>query len=146
MGLKYLIVLHVLGACVWVGGHLVLALSVLPKALKKKNPEIVREFEVHYERVGIPALLLQVITGLMIAVIYMPVSEWFTFQDRAHTHIGLKLILLLITFLLAIHARLFIIPKLSQNNLSLLAWHIAAVTIIAVLMLFLGLNFRLAII
>lgn len=146
MGLKYLIVLHVLGACVWVGGHLVLALSVLPKALKKKNPEIVREFEVHYERVGIPALLLQVITGLMIAVIYMPVSEWFTFRDRAHTHIGLKLILLLITFLLAIHARLFIIPKLSQNNLSLLAWHIAAVTIIAVLMLFLGLNFRLAII
>lgn len=146
MGLKYLIVLHVLGACVWVGGHLVLALSVLPKALKKKNPDIVREFEEHYERVGIPALLLQVITGLMIAVIYMPVSEWFTFQDRAHIHIGLKLILLFITFLLAVHARLFIIPKLSRNNLASLGWHIVAITTVAVAMLFVGLNFRLAII
>lgn len=146
MGLKYLILLHTLGACVWVGGHLVLALSVLPKALKKREPEIVREFESHYERVGIPALLLQVITGVMIAIIYMPVSEWFTFQDRAHTHIGIKLILLMLTFTLAVHARLFIIPKLSRNNLSLLGWHIVAITTVAVAMLFVGLNFRLAII
>ncbi|MBK7149000.1 MAG: CopD family protein [Bacteroidetes bacterium] len=146
MTLKYLILLHTLCACIWVGGHLVLALSVLPKALKKKEPEIVREFESHYERVGIPALLLQVVTGVMIAVIYMPVSEWFTFQDRVHTHIGIKLILLFVTFALAVHARLFIIPKLSRHNLALLAWHIAAVTAIAVLMLFIGLNFRLAII
>lgn len=146
MGLKYLIVLHVLGACVWVGGHLVLAISVLPKALKKKDPNIVRIFEEHYERVGIPALILQVITGLIITSIYFPISEWFSFSDRYHIQIGIKLILLSITFILAIHARIFIIPKLNSENLTSLAWHIVAITSVAVAMLFTGLNFRLAII
>lgn len=145
MMIKYLILLHVLGACIWTGGHLVLALAVLPKALKKKNPEIVREFESHFEKIGIPALLLQVISGLFMAAYYLPVQEWFCFNGRIQTHIGIKLILLILTFALAIHARLFIIPKLSPQNLTLLAWHIAAVTCIAVLMVFLGLNFRLAI-
>ncbi len=146
MGMKYLILLHVLGACVWVGGHLVLAISVLPKALKKNDPEMVRQYETHYERVGIPALLVQVATGLMMAVFYSPVSEWFSFQDRVHTHLGIKLILLGLTFSLAIHARFFIIPKLSQSNLRVLGWHIVAVTSVAVAMVFVGLNFRLAII
>ncbi len=146
MLLKYLILLHVLGACIWVGGHLVLALSVLPRALKQKSPGIIREFESHYERIGIPALLVQVLTGLLIAYQYFPVNEWLTFSDRPHIHIGVKLILLFVTVLLAVHARFFIIPRLNATNLSQLAWHITAITTVAVLMLFTGLNFRLAII
>ncbi|MFN8321740.1 MAG: copper resistance protein CopD [Chitinophagales bacterium] len=146
MWLKCLIVFHVLGACVWVGGHLVLALSVLPKALKEKNADTVHVFETHYERIGIPALVIQVITGLLIAANYVPVTEWFLFSDSMHIHVGIKLILLLITFMLAIHARLFIIPKLSAETLPSLAMHIIAITIVAVVMLFAGLNFRLGII
>lgn len=146
MELNYLILLHVLGACVWVGGHLVLALSVLPKALRQKSPDIVREFESHYERIGIPALLIQVVTGLLIAYKYFPVREWLSFSDRPHIHIGIKLILLLLTALLALHARLVIIPRLNSQNLSQLAWHIVAITTVAVLLLFTGLNFRLAIV
>lgn len=146
MWLKCLIVVHVLGACIWVGGHLVLALSVLPNALKEKNADIVRVFEAHYERIGIPALVLQVITGLLVAINYVPVAEWFAFSDTMHIHIGIKLILLLITFALAIHARLFIIPKLNTDTLPSLAMHIIAITVVSVLMLFVGLNFRLGII
>ncbi len=144
--MKYLIVLHVLGACVWTGGHLVLALSVLPKALKRKNHQIIADFESHFKKIGIPALFVQVITGIIMAAHYLPLSEWFTFNGPVQMHIGLKLILLVLTFALAIHARLFIIPKLSTGNLKQLGWHIAAVTVIAVLMVFIGLNFRLRIV
>jgi putative copper export protein len=145
MELKFLILFHVIGSSVWVGGHLVLALSVLPKALKEKNPEIVRVFEERYERIGIPALLIQVITGLDMAFIYLPLREWFSFSDRIHTHISIKLILLMLTFSLALHARFFIIPKLNTQNLSSLGWHIRLITLIALALMFTGVNFRLGI-
>lgn len=146
MEIKLLILFHVIGACVWVGGHLVLALSVLPKALKEKNPEVVRVFEEGFERIGIPALVLQVVTGLWMAAIYVPVNEWFSFDNVMSNHIAVKLILLLVTILLAIHARFFIIPKLNADNLSSLGLHISAITLVALSLLFTGLNFRLNII
>jgi len=143
MEIKLLILFHVLGACVWVGGHLVLALSVLPKALKEKDPEIVRVFESHFERIGIPALLIQIITGLRMAGIYVDPRDWFSFNNVMTSHISVKLILLIVTVILAIHARLFIIPKLNKDNLSLLRLHIIAITLVALALMFTGLNFRL---
>lgn len=143
MLVKILILLHVLGACVWVGEHLVLAISVLPKALRSKNPEVVQIFEERYERVGIPALLVQVITGIWIAQLYIGFKNFFSFENVMYSHISLKLILLILTFLLAIHARLFIIPKLNAGNLLFLALHIIAITLVALTLLFTGLNFRL---
>lgn len=132
-----------LGACIWVGGHLILCLSILPQALKEKDPEIIRAFEKRYERVGIPALCVQAITGLRLAAIYVGVDGWFSFNNVMTVHISLKLILLILTILLAIHARFFIIPKLSVETLSALAMHIVVITILALALLFTGLNFRL---
>ena len=60
-----LLLLHILAATVWTGGHLVLALTVLPRALRARDPQILLQFESGYERVGMPALLLQVLTGLL---------------------------------------------------------------------------------
>ena len=146
MELKILIILHVIGASIWVGGHLVLALSVLPKALKQKNVKMIQEFEGNFERIGIPALIIQIITGIRLSMIYLPnISEWFSFETDLSKHIALKLILLLLTILLAIHARFFIIPKLSEKTLKTLGWHIIAVTVIAVLFLIDGLSFRLGV-
>lgn len=59
---------HLLGAAVWTGGHLVLALSVLPKALRERSPQVLRDFEAGFERVGIPALIVQVASGLWLAL------------------------------------------------------------------------------
>ena len=36
-----LLTLHILGACVWTGGHLVLAITVLPRALARRDAHIV---------------------------------------------------------------------------------------------------------
>jgi len=142
MEFKILLILHTLGACVWVGGHLILAITILPKALKLKDPEIISTFESMFERIGIPSLVIQVVTGLRLALIFMPIGEWFDFSNSISALISIKIILLLITVILAIHARFFIIPKLDADKLSMLGWHIAGVTIIAVLMLLTGLSFR----
>jgi putative copper export protein len=142
MEFKILLILHTLGACVWVGGHLILAVTILPKALKLKDPEIVSTFESMFERIGIPSLIIQVVTGLRLAMIFMPIRDWFDFSNSISTLISIKIILLLSTVMLAVHARFFIIPKLDADKLSMLGWHIAGVTIIAVLMLLTGLSFR----
>jgi uncharacterized membrane protein len=62
-----LLTLHVLGVCVWAGGHLVLATTVLPRALARRDARILRAFEEPFERIGIPALIIQVATGIWLA-------------------------------------------------------------------------------
>jgi len=42
MTYRLLVALHLLGAAVWVGGHLVLSISVLPRALRARDPGIIR--------------------------------------------------------------------------------------------------------
>jgi hypothetical protein len=56
---------------------------------------------------------------------------------------SLKLALLLLTLILALHSRFFLIPKLSEENLNFLALHIVAVTTLAVLFVIFGAGIRL---
>ncbi|MDO5607472.1 MAG: CopD family protein [Capnocytophaga sp.] len=138
--IKYLLLLHLLGASVWVGGHLLLLLRYLPEALKSKNPAVVQAFEKKYEPIGIPALLLQVITGIFLGMKYD--VKWFSFASQFDMVFNLKLITLALTLLLAIHARFFIIPKLNEKNLNSLALHIGMVSVLAFIFVFLGVTFR----
>ena len=79
---KYILILHVLAATVWTGGHLVLAVAILPGALKNKSSRSLMEFEFSFEKVGIPALIIQVATGLWLAYNIMPsVSSWLAFDN-----------------------------------------------------------------
>ncbi len=136
----YLVLFHLLGACVWVGGHLILSISVLPKALKAKNTKMITEFENSFEKIGIPALLIQVITGLALMSRQMVLP--FSLQQRGDLLIAIKLGLLLLTILLALHARLKLIPKLNKKTLPLLGLHIVAVTLVGILFVIVGLSFR----
>ncbi|GBO54326.1 hypothetical protein APA_2274 [Pseudanabaena sp. lw0831] len=141
---KILVVLHTLGATVWVGGHLVLAVTVLPKALQNRDPDLIHQFEEHFENFGLTSLLVQVITGLGLTWIYFPYFHHFLdFDSYLSTYIGIKLLLLLGTIALAIHARFFIIPNLTKETLNSLAYHIIGVTTLAVLFVILGAGIRL---
>ena len=140
--MKWLILLHVLGATIWAGGHLILSIGFLPKALKEKNIRIILDFEKQYERVGIPALLLQVITGFWMATIYVPFDDWFSLATPHHAYLWVKIILLFSTIGFAIHARLFIVPNLTVEKLSSLAFHIIVATVLAVSFVVTGLSFR----
>jgi putative copper export protein len=134
-----ILIIHLFAATIWVGGHLVLCIGFLPKALKNKDPQIILNFEKTYEKIGLPALLILVTTGIFLAYTYnVRVSDWFSFDNAIEKVVSLKLILLLCTLSLAVHARLFIIPKLNTENLTFMALHIIAITLIAVTMMIVG--------
>lgn len=134
-----LLILHLLGATIWVGGHLILAIGILPEVVRKKDPEILLNFEKKYEKIGMPALLVMVITGIWMAYQFgFGISTWFHFANPVETVVSLKLLLLFTTILFALSAQIFVLPKLSPKNLKLMAFHIISVTTIGILMLVLG--------
>lgn len=139
MFLKIIIFIHILSATVWTGGHLILSFTFLPKALKNNDFNVLETFESKFERIGIPALLLLVITGIYMAIQYSPDLFLFDFTDHYTKHISIKFILLIATLLLALHARFVLIPK---KNLKPLSYHIIAVTIISVVFVFVGFSAR----
>ena len=137
------LIVHVLAATVWTGGHLVLALGILPGALRERSPAAIEAFEGHFEKIGIPALLLQVASGLYLATRLAPApGSWLAFETPVTRAIALKLAFLLATVLLAAHARLRIIPRLSAETLPALAWHIVAVTGLAMAFVVVGVGYR----
>ncbi|MCP9838330.1 hypothetical protein KBY84_12585 [Cyanobium sp. N.Huapi 1H5] len=65
----FLVIVHALAATVWTGGHLVLDLGVLPRALRERSAERIRDFEAIFEPLGLTALAIQVIIALAIAFV-----------------------------------------------------------------------------
>lgn len=139
MLLKIVIFVHIICATIWTGGHLILTLGFLPKALAKNDFSIIEQFESKFERIGIPALFLSLVTGIYMAIVYTTNFFAFDFSDHHNKHVYIKFILLLCTIVLAIHARFFLIPK---RKLKPLSYHIILVTLLAVTFVFVGFSAR----
>lgn len=138
-----LLLLHILSATIWTGGHIVLAVAVLPSALKEGSPEALLDFESAYEKVGMPALIIQVVTGIILAYIAVPdVAQWFNVSNPVAHPIIAKLVLLALTVAFALDARFRVIPSLSPETLKVMAWHIIPVTVFSVLFVVVGVSFR----
>ena len=137
-----LLVLHLIAATIWVGGHLVLAIGYLPKALKHKDFSYIGNFEKTYEPIGMPSLAVLIIKGILMAYDYNAgFSSWFSFATPIERVVSLKLIFLLTTICFAISAQTRVLPKLRKgqlNKLPEMAVHIICVTLIGVLMVILG--------
>jgi putative copper export protein len=139
-----LVIVHALAATVWTGGHLALDLGVLPRALRAQSAEAIRSFEETFEPLGLTALALQVVTGLWMGWIYLPgFRGLFSPANPIGMLVGVKLLLLATTAALALHARLRLIPNLSDANLSGLAWHIRGITALAIAFVGVGALIRL---
>lgn len=134
-----LVIVHALAATVWTGGHLVLDLGVLPRALRAQSAAQIRAFEETFEPLGLTALAIQSVTGLWMAVIYLPGFQGlFNPANPIGILVGVKLLLLAATAALAVHARLRLIPQLSDDNLNGLAWHIRGITALAIAFVVVG--------
>jgi putative copper export protein len=141
MNHHFLLILHLLSATIWVGGHLLLVFGYLPQALKEKNQNIILNYERKYEPVGMTALVLLVITGILMAYQYgVSIEYWFQFETPIEKVVSTKLTLLFMTVLFALSAQFRVLPKLkkSPEKLPEMTFHILSVTIIGVLMVVLG--------
>ena len=139
--------LHLLGASIWVGGHLILAIRFVPKAWRLRDASELLTFEHKYEPLGMTALGVQIATGLHLAWAYSSdMAQWFDPHAAPIHIIGYKLMTLLLTALIAAHARFRVIPKLQQQPQG--AWvkvfcaHVLSVTILAIVFVYLGVVFR----
>jgi hypothetical protein len=111
--------------------------------LQDKSPAALLAFESVYEKIGMPALLVQVVTGLMLAYRMVPdFTEWFNLTNPLAHPILAKLLLLTVTVGFAIDARLRVIPNLSPATLKVMAWHIIPVTVFSILFVIVGVSFR----
>ena len=136
-----LLITHLLSATIWVGGHLLICLGHLPEALKKKDPQIILNYEKKYEPIGMSALALLIITGILMAYKYgVSIEYWFQFSTPIESVVSSKLVLLLLTAAFALSAQFRVIPKLKKDasHLPEMAFHIISVTTIGVLMLIFG--------
>lgn len=144
-GIYFLLLwLHILGACLWVGGHLVLAIRILPRALREKKAVLIRDFERAYEPIGMPGLFVQIVTGLILAhrLLGGNWAQWLGDTGIARV-VQAKLIFLALTAALALHARFRVIPQMRDDNLPVMGAHIVGVTVLAVLFTLAGASLRL---
>lgn len=140
-----LLIIHLICVCIWVGGHLYLALRLLPVILKKKDAAPLFEFGEKFEPLGLIALLLIIITGVWMAIqLNIEPSQWFQFGNPMEKTISIKIILLVSMLLLALSVRTRINPKIktSPQKLPELAIHIILINLISLTMLILGTYLR----
>lgn len=143
--ITFSIVIHVLAATVWTGGHLALVFMYLIPAIKENDLTDILIFELKYEKVGMPALLLLVITGLYQSYQVVPdLNLWFDFSNHFIAHFSAKIIMILIIVSLALDMKLRVMKQASINLFSF-SWHVFVVTILSVLLVITGLSFRLGI-
>lgn len=136
-----LLILHLLGATIWVGGHLLLCVLILPQVWREKQMDQLLQFEKRYERIGMPALLVMVFTGIRMAYLYqVKLTSWLAFESPVERVISLKLLGLFVIVGLALSAQFYVLPRLRQDSrfLLLMTLHIVVVTLISIAMLVLG--------
>ena len=140
---KYVLVIHILAATLWTGGHLVLALAFLPRIVRERSVEGLLAFESAYEKWGMAALIIQVLSGLWLAHVRLPdIATWFAGDSFVARLILLKLTLLGLTLAVAMDARLRVIPRLSAQTLPAMALRVRLITALGVAFVIVGTTFR----
>lgn len=136
---QIILIIHLLAATIWVGGHLILLLRYVPKAIKTKSLEELSMFRKNFEPVGMPSLFILIVTGIIMAYDYnVTIEKWFLFENAIEKIVSIKLILLFISLTLAFITIKFVLPSIDKLSPYLLYFIIFLVTTIAVTMLILG--------
>ncbi len=64
--MKIALFLHLIGASIWVGGHLYLLIRLMPRFVRDQDVAGFLKFEKSYEPLGMTALAVQVLTGVSV--------------------------------------------------------------------------------
>jgi putative copper export protein len=139
---RYVLLVHIVSATVWTGGHLVLALRILPDVLRRRSASALLDFERRYEPLGMSALVVQVISGAWLASRLVPFSLWLTLGNPTSRMVVMKLTCLALTIAFALDARFRVLPRLRDANVQTMVPHIIAVTVLGVLFVVAGVGFR----
>lgn len=62
------LLIHLLAAILWIGGHLIILLGYVPRMITKRSFKELNEFEKIYEKLAIPSLIIAVVTGIYMGI------------------------------------------------------------------------------
>lgn len=143
---QWMVILHVLGAVIWIGGHLLLVLVVLPTAGRDDDRRWLLEFQRGLGRYGLAALAVQLLTGAWLAHRWLG-GDWSGLL-RTPTPAGhlilTKIVLLILTLIIAGWNYHRTLPRLREHvevrrQYVILSW---ATTCLGLLLLVLGVGVR----
>ena len=82
MSHQIILIIHLLAATIWIGGHLILLLRYVPKDIKTKSLDELSVFRKNFEPVGMPSLFILIITGILMAYDFdVTIDKWFLFKN-----------------------------------------------------------------
>lgn len=145
--MKLALFLHLIGASIWVGGHLYLLIRLMPKFVRDHDVAGFLAFEKSYEPLGMTALAVQIITGLYMLNAITPVATWLTPMGALTALIHAKLTWLVLTIITALHARFRVVAKLERGNyndstLKVMAVHVGLICLWSLCFVATGMAFR----
>lgn len=145
--MKLALFLHLIGASIWVGGHLYLLIRLMPKFVRDHDVAGFLTFEKSYEPLGMTALAVQIITGLYMLNAITPMATWLTPMGALTALIHAKLTWLLLTIITALYARFRVVAKLEQGNyndstLKVMAIHVGLICLWSLCFVATGMAFR----
>lgn len=145
--MKIALFLHLIGASIWVGGHLYLLIRLMPTFVRKQDVAGFLTFEKSYEPLGMTALAVQIITGLYMLNAITPVATWLTPMGALTALIHAKFTWLLLTIITALHARFRVVARLEQGNftdstLKVMAVHVGLICLWSLCFVATGMAFR----
>ncbi len=137
-----LVILHILGASIWIGGMLIMALGVLPKAKKANDASLLKDYEGSFHILGMIALTMQFLTGFRLAMIYAGgMKGLFDFSNHLAVLFVWKLALLILTIVLFVFFKKKTLAKLTDENVASASNMVWNITIFAIALMVLGLGF-----
>ena len=140
---RALFALHLLAAMLWAGGALLLAALLLPAVLRGRAAPHRQTLECGFERLEMPALALQVATGLWMALHLVPDwTHWLTLHGALARAIGLKAVLLVAALGLTLRSRRQTGRPGVAGAPALAAWPLALRALLALGLVLTGVSFR----
>lgn len=139
-----MVILHLLGASVWIGGHIVLLTMVLPAASHEHRVEPLSRFERGLGRLGLAALVVQLVTGLWLAHTWL--GSWGAIFEsptpRSHLILS-KLVVLALLVAVVGYRYHKLLPALRPDRMGLYTLLTVLATALACVLLVLGVGIRL---
>lgn len=144
---KIALILHLLGASIWVGGHLYLFIRLMPRFIRHQDVAGFLAFEKSYEPLGMTALTVQIATGIYMMNTIAPIRLWGEPMGFLTALIHGKLTWLALTVLTALHARFWVVKKLqngthTDKTLKLMGVHVGLICLWSVAFVITGAFFH----
>lgn len=137
-----LIILHILGASIWIGGMLIMALGALPKAKKANDASLLKNYEGSFHILGMIAITIQFLTGFRLAMIYAGgMKGLFDFSNHAAVLFMWKLVIVLLSAGLFVVFKKKTLSNLDNNNISSASAIVWLIALLAIAQMVLGLGF-----